>query len=267
MANNETNIGDYQIIAKRLPLDSTVGIAGHLYLQIVDPNGKLLFQFDGLAINDKNDVPLIGTPLDNIKVYTSKIPIWGKDSDKHESSVVYSTNSKEEIYAAINSMLTKSTEINAKNANYGLLTSNSNAVFSELIKSANSVVAIDPKNIEKAKNLGIINPGVDTEIVSSEQSPWWAKTVKAVAKTGTFLLEGVTGAFNSVVAWAGNIFSPKPNDTNVAENNQTPETQNNFQPVSNSSTQAYKAEQQPYGYFPQETPLVSQEQKNRLSIN
>jgi hypothetical protein len=261
MAKNETNIGDgpYTIEARRIPIGATGDFAGHLYIVFKNAEGAFAY-IDGLAVDPKTgQIPKAGSFKDNIKVRADKNPIW-HEADKHESIVLYQTNSTEEINKALQATLEQGNVINYSNEAYGLINSNSNTVFAKLLENVSKVVPISKDVVEKAKRLGGLNPGVDGELISRDNLPWWAK----IAETGTFLWEEVTGAFNSVVAWAGDTFLPKSNKEKIAKANQALDEQNNLQPVSNQTTEAYKAGQPLYGYIPPETPYFKTSQGQKI---
>jgi hypothetical protein len=263
--DNKIEIGDapFRVYTVSAPLDITLGVANHksLILESTLENGeKKRIYVDGLAINHKNGnkLPFFGSPLDKLVVHIQPdIPLW--NDKNHQSSLLFETNSKEEMMKVVNQVYSKADLINSQQLSYDPLGKNSNTVFADLVNTISSVVPIKQEDYDKAINLGAINPGSDKQLVTDDKDSLLIKAYRAVAQPVSYVWDMVTGAFTSVVAWAGDTFFPNSNDEKVAQNNQTTETPNNLQPVNNPTTQAYKAGQPLYGYIPPETPYVKKD--------
>jgi len=98
----------WTIEAKVQPL---VGIAGHLYLDIFDDEGKRVVQINGFSFSDRtNKITSIGTPEDKLKAYvTDKVVLVetsGRDRDHqpHDGHVIFSGKKEDvlEVIAALN---------------------------------------------------------------------------------------------------------------------------------------------------------------------
>ena len=139
-------------------------------------------------------------------------------------------------------------------------------VFADLVDSISTVVPIKPEDYKKAIELGAINPGSDKQLVTDDKDSFLIKTFRAVAKPISYVWDMVTGAFTSVVTLASDTFFPKSNEEKIAEANQALEQQNNLQPVSNQTTEAYKSGQRLYGYLPPETPYFKKDNSQSQNI-
>jgi hypothetical protein len=263
--DNKIEIGNapFRVYAVSAPLDITLGVANHksLILESTLENGeKKRIYVDGLAINHKNGdkLPFFGSPLDKLVVHIQPdIPLW--NDKNHQSSLLFETDSKEEMMKVVNQVYAKADLINSQQLSYDPLGKNSNTVFADLVDSISTVVPIKQEDYNKAIELGAVNPGSDKQLVTDDKDSLLIKTFRAFAKPISYVWDVVTGAFTSVVAWAGDTFLPKSNEEKIAEANQALDEQNNLQPVSNQTTQAYKAGQPLYGYVPPETPYFKKD--------
>ncbi|MDO4644109.1 MAG: hypothetical protein Q4A74_09735, partial [Cardiobacteriaceae bacterium] len=124
----------YTIVKSQLPLLG--GIAGHNFIAVLNPNGQVIHELNGLATSKDNKIKPIGyLPSDKLKVYneTEVHGFFYRPSQKQE--VVYK-GSYDEVMEKFNEGYEIGQKINDKNFHYPFmgLGENSNSVASTLLK-------------------------------------------------------------------------------------------------------------------------------------
>ncbi|MEW6346969.1 MAG: calcium-binding protein [Pseudomonadota bacterium] len=125
--------GNYSILEAQLPLVG--GVAGHDLLVLVDPDGNVIGEIDGLATGSNGQIKPIGyLPSDRLMTYTYSQAMY---YSPNEAQVVLSSGSEDEIMSQWNAAVAAANEINQLNLPYPFmgLGSNSNSVASTLINA------------------------------------------------------------------------------------------------------------------------------------
>ena len=163
----------WTIEAKVQPL---VGIAGHLYLDIFDDEGKRVVQINGFSFSDRtNKITSIGTPEDKLKAYvTDKVVLVetsGRDRDHqpHDGHVIFS-GKKEDVLEVIAALKELAEEFNEKDFLYRAFSFNSNTVFSAMVHRISQIVPVDMEAVDKTIALQKITPGVKTKLLRNQTS-------------------------------------------------------------------------------------------------
>jgi hypothetical protein len=208
MVGSNQNVGEsWRIVAKRLPIGEGTPLldklAGHMYVQILDENNKVVAQIDGLAVGKDGRLKPVGEASDLLQVEVfnnlggdpNKQPIWNNHAN-HESTVLYETNNIADVEKAIAQFEITAQQINEKRLNYNLLgngNGNSNSVFNDVTKDLQSALQIPDARIQAAKDMGLSNPGVDNSVLyqqkeeSSQEQNFFTPIVNGVKHAINFV--------------------------------------------------------------------------------
>lgn len=163
----------WTIEAKVQPL---LGVAGHLYLDIFDDEGKRVVQINGFSFCDKmNKITAIGTPEDKLRAYVSEKVVLmetarlDRDHQPHSGHVIYS-GTKDEVLEVIDQLKELAEEFNEKDFFYRAFSFNSNTVFSAMVHKISQIVPIDMEAVDKTIALQKITPGVKTSLLRNKTS-------------------------------------------------------------------------------------------------
>jgi len=163
----------WTIEAKVLPL---VGVAGHLYLDIFDDEGKRVVQINGFSFSSTgNKITAVGKPTDKLKAYvTNKVVLsetvgFDRDHHPHEGYVIFS-GTKDEVQEVVKQLKELADEFNAKDFFYRAFSFNSNTVFSAMVHKISQIVPIDHEAVDKAIALKKITPGIKRKLLRNQTS-------------------------------------------------------------------------------------------------
>src|SRR5882724_11758117 len=121
--------GYYRIVEAQLPL--VLGLAGHDLIAVLNPAGKVITEFDGLATSASGAIKPIGyLPSDTLKVYEFTGQTYYSSTESQAQ--LASSTSLPGIQPYINAMTTCKNDMNAENLSYPFLGlgANSNSVAS-----------------------------------------------------------------------------------------------------------------------------------------
>ncbi|UOO86090.1 hypothetical protein [Neisseria arctica] len=130
MAGNE----NYRIVKSQLPLIG--GTAGHNLIAVLDANGRVIHELNGLATSKDGEIKPIGyLPSDRLRVYNEK-EVEGFYYNSSQNQQVVFEGSYQEVMSKFNLGYAIGQEINNRNIPYPILGlgENSNSVASTLLK-------------------------------------------------------------------------------------------------------------------------------------
>lgn len=151
----------WTIEAKIFPIQYGFTLGSHLYIEIFDDAGNRVLQINGLAaIRETGEFKPDGDPSNQLMSNVSTEPddfyigtsqFATRDNYPYDGEVIFS-GTEAQINEAINQIVAATDYINNQNYSYGLLTFNSNTVFSGLIQAMSQAVSIDQQAVQNVIN-------------------------------------------------------------------------------------------------------------------
>lgn len=140
--------------------------SGHLYLEVFGEDGQRIAQVNGFSTDAKTRKPKpVGFPGDLLMAYLQPVDglICGgytcRDAHPHKGEVLFE-GAREDVMRALSAMEKRAGELNRMDLPYKLLSFNSNTIFAEMVKAAQTEVAIDAKALEKVVKMKPVFPGL-----------------------------------------------------------------------------------------------------------